>query len=109
MELNKEELQSLVEKAWALHGRLNVEIEDSIRSCRFCPDYGGDFDFIETPFDERDRLIVISNSLKEVEDILMFIQVNTCPSTLLINHPLPHSLFHGYKADNGNKFTSLSF
>lgn len=93
MELNKEELQSLVEKAWALHGRLSVEIKDSIRFCRFCPDYEGDFDFIEIPFDERDRLIAISDSLKEVEDVLMFIQVSTCPSTLLIHHPLPHSLF----------------
>lgn len=76
MELNKEELQSLVERAWGLHGRLNVEIKNSIRLYRFCPDYGGSFDFTETPFDERERLIAISDSLKEVEEILLFLQVN---------------------------------
>ncbi|KAF3439904.1 hypothetical protein FNV43_RR18182 [Rhamnella rubrinervis] len=74
MELNKEEVQSLVERAWSLHGRLNVEIKNSIRLCRFCPDYGRNFDLTETPFDERERLIAISDSMKEVEEILMFLQ-----------------------------------
>ena len=76
MELKKEQLQSLVERAWSLHGRLNVEIKNSIRLYRFCPDYGRNFDLTETPFDERERLIAISDSLKEVEEILMFLQVN---------------------------------
>lgn len=82
MELNKEDLQSLVEKAWGLHGRLNGEIKNSISFCRFCPEHGRNFHIAETPFDEREILISIRDSLKEVEDKLMFLQVNKCPFTL---------------------------
>ncbi|XP_015889372.3 uncharacterized protein LOC107424146 [Ziziphus jujuba] len=74
MELNKEDLQFLVEKAWSLHGRLNGEIKNSISFCRFCPEHGRNFHIAETPFDERERLIIIRDSLKEVEDNLMFLQ-----------------------------------
>lgn len=80
MELNKEDLQFLVEKAWSLHGRLNGEIKNSISFCRFCPEHGRNFHIAETPFDERERLIIIRDSLKDVEDNLMFLQVKNVPS-----------------------------
>ncbi|XP_022759578.1 uncharacterized protein LOC111305957 [Durio zibethinus] len=74
MELNKKKLQTLIERAWALRDRLNDEIENSISFCRFCSDHGRYCDIGHTPFEERERLIAIRDSLKEVENTLLHLQ-----------------------------------
>ncbi|XP_062086993.1 uncharacterized protein LOC133793714 [Humulus lupulus] len=78
MESN-EDLKGLIERAWDLHGRLNCEIEQSIKFCRFCLNHGRFCDVADQiPFDERERLIVIRDSLKGVENILLFLQNLEC-------------------------------
>ncbi|PON34140.1 hypothetical protein PanWU01x14_346830 [Parasponia andersonii] len=75
MELNNKELKCLIERAGALHGRLNYEIEESIKFCRFCSEHGRFCDVADqTPFEERERSIVIRDSLKQVQNILLFLQ-----------------------------------
>ncbi|KAK8630942.1 hypothetical protein V6N13_079712 [Hibiscus sabdariffa] len=74
MELNKEKLQTLIETAWALHDRLNREIDNSFSFCRHCSDHGRYCDIGQTPFEERKRLIAIRDSLKDVENTLLHFQ-----------------------------------
>ncbi|XVF73070.1 hypothetical protein PTKIN_Ptkin12aG0171800 [Pterospermum kingtungense] len=74
MELNNKKLQSLIERAWALHDKLNDEIENSISFCRFCSDRGRYCDIGQTPVLERGKLIAIRDSLKEVGDSLLHLQ-----------------------------------
>ncbi|MBA0788903.1 hypothetical protein Gotri_027433 [Gossypium trilobum] len=71
MELNNKKLPSLIERAWALHDRLNHEIDDSISFCRYCSDHGRYCDIGQTPFLERKRLIAIRDSLNQVENTLL--------------------------------------
>ncbi|XWS46181.1 hypothetical protein CRYUN_Cryun14cG0042700 [Craigia yunnanensis] len=77
MEWNNEKLQTLIERAWTLNDRLNDEIENCISFCRFCSNHGRYCDFGQTPFEERARLIAIRDSLKEVENTLLHLQVPT--------------------------------
>ncbi|KAF4393038.1 hypothetical protein CsatB_011588 [Cannabis sativa] len=78
MELNKG-LRCLIERACSLHDRLNCEIEQSIKFCRFCSKHGRFCDVADQiPFDERERLIVVRDSLKGVEDNLFFLQKLEC-------------------------------
>ncbi|KAL9360036.1 hypothetical protein Peur_048159 [Populus x canadensis] len=59
-------LQTLVERAWVLHDRLNEEIEKINSSfCRFCSEHGRYCNIVETPFQEKEGLIAIKDSLKE--------------------------------------------
>ncbi|MBA0548773.1 hypothetical protein Golob_019851 [Gossypium lobatum] len=74
MELNNKKLPSLIERAWALHDRLNHEIDDSISFCRYCSDHGRYCDIGQTPFLERKRLIAIRDSLNQVENTLLHLQ-----------------------------------
>ncbi|KAK4847446.1 hypothetical protein QYF36_001988 [Acer negundo] len=74
MESDKKSLQSLIERAGDLHDRLNNEIDSSIGFCRFCLETGRYCDVGETPFEERYRLIAIRDSLKELQNMLMFLQ-----------------------------------
>ncbi|KAK8480615.1 hypothetical protein V6N13_100272 [Hibiscus sabdariffa] len=74
MELNKKKLQTLIETAWALHDRLNHEIDNSINFCRHCSDHGRYCNIGQTPFEERKRLIAIRDSLKDVENTLLHFQ-----------------------------------
>ncbi|KAK9279746.1 hypothetical protein L1049_013428 [Liquidambar formosana] len=74
MEFN-ENLQSLVERAWALHESISDEINsNSVSFCRLCSEYGRYCGIAETPFEERERLIAIRDSLKDVENKLIFLQ-----------------------------------
>lgn len=63
------------------YGRLiSNEIGDtnsSSRFCNFCSEHGGGYCYIaaEAPFEERKRLMAIRNSLKEVENMVMFLEV----------------------------------
>ncbi|OMO64346.1 hypothetical protein CCACVL1_21837 [Corchorus capsularis] len=72
--INNKKLQSLIERAWALHDKLNDEIENSISFCRFCSDHGRYCDIKQTPFEEKERLITIRDSLKDVENLLLHLQ-----------------------------------
>ncbi|KAH1130153.1 hypothetical protein J1N35_001531 [Gossypium stocksii] len=74
MELNNKKLLSLIERAWALHDRLNHEIDDSISFCRYCSDHGRYCDIGQTPFLERKKLIAIRDSLNQVENKLLHLQ-----------------------------------
>ncbi|XVE77241.1 hypothetical protein DITRI_Ditri13aG0046300 [Diplodiscus trichospermus] len=75
MKSNNKQLQVLIERAWALHDKLNDEIENCIRFCRLCSDHGRYCDIgQQTPFEERERLIAIRDSLKELEKMLLHLQ-----------------------------------
>ncbi|KAM5555564.1 hypothetical protein ABKV19_023474 [Rosa sericea] len=62
------------------YGRLiSNEIGDtnsSSRFCNFCSEHGGGYCDIaaEAPFEERKRLVAIRNSLKEVENMVLFLE-----------------------------------
>ncbi|XVE73752.1 hypothetical protein DITRI_Ditri11bG0143400 [Diplodiscus trichospermus] len=71
MELSHKKLQTLIERACALHDKLNDEIENSNGFCRFCSEHGRYCDIGQTPFEERGRLIAIRDSLKQVENTLL--------------------------------------
>ncbi|KAI4328877.1 hypothetical protein L6164_021198 [Bauhinia variegata] len=73
MELN-EDLQSLVERAGNLHDRINEEINNSVSFCNSCFEHGWFCKISETPFEERERLIAIRDSLKEVQNLLIYLQ-----------------------------------
>ncbi|KAL3604185.1 hypothetical protein D5086_005044 [Populus alba] len=65
MELGRN-LQTLVERAWVLHDGLSEEIEKINSSfCRFCSKHGRYCNIVETPFQEKEGLISIKDSLKE--------------------------------------------
>ncbi|KAK2983880.1 hypothetical protein RJ640_003931 [Escallonia rubra] len=68
-------LHLLIERACALHDRVNDEIlrTDSTTSfCRLCSEHGRYCGIAETPFEERQRLTGIRDSLKDVENMLVF-------------------------------------
>ncbi|XP_061968099.1 uncharacterized protein LOC133691562 isoform X2 [Populus nigra] len=68
-------LQNLVERARVLHDRLNEEIEKINSSfCRFCSEHGRYCNIVETPFQEKEGLISIKDSLKKVGNALMLLQ-----------------------------------
>ncbi|KAK3005361.1 hypothetical protein RJ639_015464 [Escallonia herrerae] len=74
MELNTN-LHILIERACALHDRVNDEIlrtDSTMSFCRICSEHGRYCGIAETPFEERQRLIGIRDSLKDVENMLVF-------------------------------------
>ncbi|XP_059637707.1 uncharacterized protein LOC132279697 [Cornus florida] len=74
MELNKN-LHSLIERARTLHDKMSDKIQDdSISFCRLCSEHGRYCGITETPSEERERLITIRDSLKDVEDMLLVLQ-----------------------------------
>ena len=82
----KNYLQALIERARALNEKVSDEINTSCSSfCRFCSESGCYCGDAETPFEERQRLIAIGDSLKNVEKMLVFLQVHefVSPSTVL--------------------------
>ncbi|XP_030491080.2 uncharacterized protein LOC115707305 isoform X2 [Cannabis sativa] len=90
MELN-EELKCVIERAWAIHGKLNSEIEQSIKLCKVCSEHGRLCDVADQiPVEERESLIGIRDSLKQVENTLLF--QHECPVANLqcyfINHQM---------------------
>lgn len=73
----KNYLQALIERARALNEKVSDEINTSCSSfCRFCSESGCYCGDAETPFEERQRLIAIGDSLKNVEKMLVFLQVH---------------------------------
>ncbi|KAJ9681275.1 hypothetical protein PVL29_020247 [Vitis rotundifolia] len=71
----KNYLQALIERARALNEKVSDEINTSCSSfCRFCSESGCYCGDAETPFEERQRLIAIGDSLKNVEKMLVFLQ-----------------------------------
>lgn len=93
MEFNNKKLGSLIERAWALHDRLNHEIDDSISFCGYCSDHGRYCDIGQTPFLERKRLIAIRDSLNQVENTLLHLQVIYFLSSLLFPNTLCSTRF----------------
>ncbi|CAK7348768.1 unnamed protein product [Dovyalis caffra] len=74
MEL-REDLQKLIERAWGLHDGLTEEIKNINSSfCRFCSEHGRYCDRVENPFQEKEGLIAIKDSLNEVGNALMRLQ-----------------------------------
>ncbi|KAA8520715.1 hypothetical protein F0562_015013 [Nyssa sinensis] len=74
MESNKN-LQILIERAWAMNDRIRDKIQDnSFSFCRLCSEHGLFCGIAETPLEERERLIAIRDSLKDVENMLVFLQ-----------------------------------
>lgn len=76
MELDRKSLQNLTERAQAVHNQLNDEIESRISFCKFCSERGRYCDVANPSFSERERLIAIRNSMNEVENMLVYLQVN---------------------------------
>lgn len=74
MELNN--LQVLIERAWALQDDIGDSIQNSGTSCcwRHCSEHDHQWAVTDAPLDERKRLIVIRDSLKNVENRLEFLQ-----------------------------------
>ncbi|XP_062073340.1 uncharacterized protein LOC133777663 [Humulus lupulus] len=78
MELNKD-LKCLIERAWAINGKLDCEIEQSIKLCKFCSKHGRLCNVADQiPVEERQSLIAIRDSLKQVENTLLFQQKLLC-------------------------------
>lgn len=75
MELNKDLLHSLIERSWTMQMRLNNHIKSSNRLCRYCSEHGQNRDDAETPYEGK-LLIAIRESLNEVQNSLMFLEVN---------------------------------
>ncbi|KAJ9171476.1 hypothetical protein P3X46_014840 [Hevea brasiliensis] len=73
MEL-KGSLQALIERAGALQDGLSDEIRDCYSFCRLCSENGRLCHIAETSVQERERLIAIRDSLREVGDVLMLLQ-----------------------------------
>ncbi|KDP28524.1 hypothetical protein JCGZ_14295 [Jatropha curcas] len=73
MEL-KGDLQSLIDRASALLDGLSREIKNSNSLCNLCAQNGRFGDFADTSFEDRDKLISIRDSLKQVRDLLVFLQ-----------------------------------
>ncbi|KAL6982021.1 hypothetical protein U1Q18_023638 [Sarracenia purpurea var. burkii] len=74
MELNNN-LQILIDKAWALHVEISDRIDgNNVSFCRFCSENGHCFGVTETPL-EKESLISIRDSLKNVKNMLVFLQV----------------------------------
>ncbi|KAG6748185.1 hypothetical protein POTOM_048092 [Populus tomentosa] len=80
MELRRD-LQTVIERAWGLHDGLAEEIKN-INSyfCRFCSEHGRYYSIVETPFQEKEGLIAIKDSLKEVGSVLVILQILTFQS-----------------------------
>lgn len=79
MEIMSKNLHILSERAWALHDKINDEIQkDSFKICRLCSEKGLYCEIAEKPLEERERLIAIRDLLKEVENMLVFLQVLFC-------------------------------
>ncbi|KAM7508590.1 hypothetical protein LguiA_019043 [Lonicera macranthoides] len=75
METMSKNLQILSERAWALHDKIDDEIEkDSFKICRLCSEKGLYCEIADKPLEERERLIAIRDILKEVENMLVFLQ-----------------------------------
>ncbi|KAJ6723049.1 hypothetical protein OIU74_007602 [Salix koriyanagi] len=74
MELRRD-LQALIGRAWGLHDGLTEEIKN-INSCfcRLCSENGRYYNIVETPFQEKEGLVAIKDSLKEVANVLMILQ-----------------------------------
>uniref|UniRef100_A0A6N2KL75 Uncharacterized protein n=1 Tax=Salix viminalis TaxID=40686 RepID=A0A6N2KL75_SALVM len=74
MELRRD-LQNLIERGWGLHDGLTEEIKN-INSCfcRLCSENGRYCNIVETPFQEKEGLVAIKDSLKEVANVLMILQ-----------------------------------
>lgn len=76
----KNHLQALIERAKDLNERVSDEINNSCSNfCRFCSENGCycGVTAAEAPFQERQRFISIRDSLKNVEKMLLFLQVNS--------------------------------
>ncbi|XP_061960635.1 uncharacterized protein LOC133681568 isoform X2 [Populus nigra] len=75
---SRRDLQTLIERAWGLHDGLAEEIKNiNIYFCRFCSEHGRYYSIVETPFQEKEGLIAIKDSLKEVGNVLMILQAPT--------------------------------
>ena len=74
MDLHKD-LQSLIERASNLDDRLNEETKSSVSFCNHCPEHGRFCKIENTLLEERDRLIACRDLLKELEDMLIYLQV----------------------------------
>ncbi|KAL3517253.1 hypothetical protein ACH5RR_024155 [Cinchona calisaya] len=65
-------LNSLIERTWDLHIRMNERIHyESVSFCKQCLFCCG---IAETKVEERRRLIAIRDSLKDFQDMLVFVQ-----------------------------------
>ncbi|KAJ0053373.1 hypothetical protein Pint_00536 [Pistacia integerrima] len=73
-EVDKKGIKTLIERAQTLHDKLCDEIKSSISFCRVCSEHGRYCDVAEAPLEERERLIALTDSLKQVENIRRFLQ-----------------------------------
>ncbi|KAI3444452.1 hypothetical protein Pfo_001117 [Paulownia fortunei] len=76
MELkNNDHLQILIGKTWDLHGRINEKInQNSFSFCSHCSNHGRYCVVAESSVDEREKMIAIRDSLKDVHNILIYLQ-----------------------------------
>lgn len=72
----KKDLQFSHQDSMGFQGWLNNETRENSRSCKFCSEPAGYSDFAEAPFEERKRLVDIRNSVKEVDNMFVILQVN---------------------------------
>ena len=73
----KNHLQALIERARALNEMVSDEIDNSCSNfCRFCSENCCFCGVAVAPFEERQRLISIRESMKNVEKMLVFLQVH---------------------------------
>lgn len=69
-------LQTLIEKAWALHDKISDEIQYSCNGLGgFCPQHGLCIGFAEDPFAQWKSWIAVREALQVLENLLLSLQV----------------------------------
>lgn len=77
MEIDESQLRTLSMKAWSLADKISDEIEnESTMVCRHCSEHRLRCGITEIPWlEEKQRLIAIKDSLKDVDNMLVVLQV----------------------------------
>ncbi|PKI76617.1 hypothetical protein CRG98_002926 [Punica granatum] len=84
MELN-EDLQGLIERAGELQDRIGDKIAGAHSYCKFCSERGRYCNVVSAEaYEDRERLVEIRDSLKDLETMLVYLQVHSLALHLLL-------------------------
>ncbi|KAG8391912.1 hypothetical protein BUALT_Bualt01G0236300 [Buddleja alternifolia] len=73
--MKKDNLKIQAWKTWDLHGRINEKInENGFNFCRHCSNHGRYCVISESSMEEKEKMVAIRDSLKDVHNILIYLQ-----------------------------------